>query len=63
MGLLLVLWNMIHGKQGYATRREDNQSIARNGNVSGGVTYELTRDISEKQDRPSKEHGSIKEKV
>jgi len=48
-------------KTGIRYKTEDNQYISEL-ECFGGVTHEQTRDISEKPDRPSKEHGSIKGK-
>lgn len=48
-------------KTGVRYKGEDNKYITKL-ECFGGVVHELTRDISEKPDRPSKEHGSIKGK-
>lgn len=59
----LVIGSVEHDtwKTGIRYRGEDNQYIAEL-ECFGGVVHELTRDISERPDRPSKEHGSIKGK-
>lgn len=60
----LVLGSVEHDtwKTGIRYKGEANQYITEL-ECFGGVTHELTRDISEKPDRPSKEHGSIKGRI
>jgi len=59
----LVIGSVEHDtwKTGIRYKTENNQYIT-GLECFGGVTHELTRDISDKPDRPSKEHGSIKGK-
>jgi alpha-galactosidase len=59
----LVIGSVEHDtwKTGIRYKGEDNQYITEL-ECYGGVAHELTRDISDKPDRPSKEHGSIKGK-
>lgn len=59
----LVVGSVEHDiwKTGIRTKAENNQHITEF-ECFGGITHELTRDISDKPDRPSKEHGSIKGK-
>lgn len=59
----LVVGSVEHDtwKTGIRCSTEDNQYITQF-ECFGGITHELTRDISDKPDRPSKEHGSIKGK-
>ncbi len=59
----LVLGSVEHDvwKTGIQYKTTDNQYITEL-ECFGGVTHELTRDISNKEDRPSCPHGSIKGK-
>ncbi len=59
----LVIGSVEHDtwKTGIRYKTENNQLISEL-ECFGGVAHEQTRDISDKLDRPSKEHGSIKGK-
>lgn len=59
----LVIGSVEHDtwKTGIRYTGEDNQYITQL-ECFGGITHELTRDISDKPNRPSKEHGSIRGK-
>lgn len=59
----LVIGSVEHDtwKTGIRYTGEDNQYITKL-ECFGGITHELTRDISDKPNRPSKEHGSIRGK-
>ena len=59
----LVIGSVEHDtwKTGIRYKGEDHQSITYL-ECFGGITHELTRDISDKPNRPSKEHGSIRGK-
>lgn len=59
----LVIGSVEHDtwKTGICYHGEDNRYITKL-ECFGGITHELTRDISNKPNRPSKEHGSIQGK-
>lgn len=59
----LVIGSVEHDtwKTGIRYTGEDNRHITKL-ECFGGITHELTRDISDKPNRPSKEHGSIRGK-
>lgn len=59
----LVIGSVEHDtwKTGIRYKGEENRYITEL-ECYAGITHELTRDISKKPDRPSKEHGSIKGK-
>lgn len=59
----LVIGSVEHDtwKTGIRYTGEDNRYITKL-ECFGGITHELTRDISDKPNRPSKEHGSIRGK-
>ena len=59
----LVIGSVEHDiwKTGIRYEGEDNRYITKL-ECFGGITHELTRDISDKPNRPSKEHGSIRGK-
>lgn len=59
----LVIGSVEHDtwKTGIRYKGEDNRYITKL-ECFGGITHELTRDISDKPNRPSKEHGSIRGK-